>query len=520
MNNTNKNKYGQYFTPPAIVNLMISLADLNLSSKIIEPSCGEGVFIEHLLNKGYTNIVGYEIDDNLGKKYDIIKYESFVSAEIDEKVDLVIGNPPYIRWKNLEDELKIELKSNAIWNKYFNSLCDYLYIFILKSIEILKENGQLIFICPEYWMNTTHSQSLRDYMTRNGGFEVIYKFNETKIFDKINVSLVIFKFIKTKKPQEFFNFYNFNDKLKIKDILQKIEEKDLAKNLLVIKNFNPDSRWVFAKNKELKDIEKLEKSCSKFNSNLFNDVNYYTIKDVCDVGNGLVSGLDKAFKLMETKNLNDAELDATLNVLKGYNLEQFTQNGSEKYIFLNSKEVNELELKNNYPNFYNQLIVYKEKLEKRYQYNKKIPYWEWVFLRNIKSFQSEELKIFIPSKNRISNTDKFKFSLVDKNFFPTQDVSVLQLKNTIKESVYYICAFLNHPIVFNWIKHNGIIKGNIVEFSAKPLKSIPFRKIDWSNPFEVECHDKIERSTKLFLKSENKSYILDTFTVIDKLIGN
>ena len=97
---------------------------------------------------------------------------------------------------------------------------------------------------------------------------------------------------------------------------------------------------------------------------------------------------------------------------------------------------------------------------------------------------------------------------------------MLQLKNTIKESVYYICAFLNHPIVFNWIKHNGIIKGNIVEFSAKPLKSIPFRKIDWSNPFEVECHDKIERSTKLFLKSENKSYILDTFTVIDKLIGN
>jgi adenine-specific DNA-methyltransferase len=48
-------------------------------------------------------------------------------------------------------------------------------------------------------MNTTHSITLRNYMVQNGYFEEIYHFNETPIFDKVSVSIVIFKFIKTKK---------------------------------------------------------------------------------------------------------------------------------------------------------------------------------------------------------------------------------------------------------------------------------------------------------------------------------
>ena len=194
-----KNKFGQYFTPEVVANFMLDLADIDKHSKILEPSCGEGIFLQLLENKGFNNLTAYEIDTELAQDFACVRYESFISAIINEKFDLIIGNPPYIRWKNLEESLKNELSTNIIWNKYFNSLCDYLYIFILKSIELLKENGQLIFICPEYWMSTTHSLSLRNYMVDNGYFEEIYHFNETPIFDNVTVSIVIFKFIKNQK---------------------------------------------------------------------------------------------------------------------------------------------------------------------------------------------------------------------------------------------------------------------------------------------------------------------------------
>ena len=46
--------------------------------------------------------------------------------------------------------------------------------------------------------------------------------------------------------------------------------------------------------------------------------NLITIDDVCEVGNGLVSGLDKAFKLDNIDTLNDLEFKSTLDILKGF----------------------------------------------------------------------------------------------------------------------------------------------------------------------------------------------------------
>ncbi|TNE32988.1 restriction endonuclease, partial [bacterium] len=104
-----KNKYGQYFTPKIVADFMVKLADVTSNSKILEPSCGEGVFLDSLIEKGYCNLTAYEIDDELSLNHNFVKYESFVSANIEQKFDLIIGNPPYIRWKNLEQELKDEL---------------------------------------------------------------------------------------------------------------------------------------------------------------------------------------------------------------------------------------------------------------------------------------------------------------------------------------------------------------------------------------------------------------------------
>lgn len=502
----NKNKFGQYFTPEIVANFMICLANLSPESKILEPSCGEGIFLNLLQQKGYENLTAYEIDQELGKDFSCIKYESFVSANINDKFDLIIGNPPYIRWKNLEEELKAELSYNFLWNKYFNSLCDYLYIFILKSIELLNNNGQLIFICPEYWTNTTHSNSLRNYMMENGYFEEIYHFNETPIFNNVTVSIIIFKFIKNKEKQEKIKVAKFyaNKKLTFETLIKLHQQQPLEDaEYIKVSQFKANERWILQSDFSREKLQKLELACQKQNvTSLFslfeeNKKEYYTIGEMCDIGNGLVSGLDKAFQLNGNK-LNEYEKNALITVVKAKDLSPYFYQNITKYIFTN-EDLTEEDFKKKYPNFFIHFQKYKADLEKRYQYNRTIKYWEWAFLRNYNLFCKPEKRIFVPCKERISNKNNFRFALIDKNIFPTQDVTAIFKKSDTKESIEYILSYLNQPIVFEWLKSNGIIKGNIVEFSEKPISSIPFKKIDWKNNKEVFFHNSITKLTQQFL---------------------
>ena len=521
-----KNKYGQYFTPEIVADFMISLADIDEKSKILEPSCGKGIFLKLLKEKGYENLLGYELDSGLipFEFKNIIKNESFVSAKIDEKFDLIIGNPPYIRWKNLEEELKQELATNHLWNKYFNSLCDYSYIFILKSIEHLKENGQLIFITPEYWLNTTHSQTLRNYMLQNGYFEEIYHFNETPIFDNVTVSIIIFKYVKSKNKKPFINLtkYYANKKLtfSILKSLKKKEEIQFAQ-YIEITQFKENENWLLTSNDVKEEMVYFENKC-KVNGNIVNTLfssttKYVTIGDICHIGNGLVSGLDKAFQL-NGELLNEKEKKHRLKVVKAKDLAPFFYKKITYYIYIN--DINDENIiKNEFPNYYNKLLIFKEKLEKRYQYNKQIPYWKWVFLRNFNLFSSNKERIFVPSKERISNKDYFRFAYAGTELFPTQDVTAIFKKENVKESIFYILAFLNNYRVFQWLLHNGIVKGNIVEFSERPIASIPFRKINWEDENEVKIHNEIVELTKKYIENKSENYLKEINRLIDKLLG-
>lgn len=521
---SSKNKFGQYFTPKVVADFMLGLADISTNSKILEPSCGEGVFLEILQQKGYKNLTAYEIDQDLATEFPFVRYESFVSANIDDKFDLIVGNPPYIRWKNLEDELKSELSLNPIWNKYFNSLCDYLYIFILKSIELLNENGQLIFICPEYWMNTTHSVTLRNYMVQHGYFEEIYHFNETPIFDKVTVSIVIFKFVKSKGKSDKIKVAKFyaNQKLTsetLENLQNQVPFKDAE--YLQVSQFKTNERWLLQSDEVREELQILETVCKKQNPtsllSFFDEekMEFHTIGEICDIGNGLVSGLDKAFQV-NGHELNSAEKSATINVVKAKDLTPFFAESITKYIFINNG-LEENEFQKTYPNFYLHFQKYKSDLEKRYQYNRKINYWEWVFLRNFNLFSKTDKRIFVPCKERISNKNYFRFALVESGVFPTQDVTAIFKKTETKESIEYILAYLNQPIIFDWLKCNGIVKGNIVEFSEKPIASIPFKKIDWNNKKEVSLHNSITDFTQQFLTNKDEKLVTKINTLFNQL---
>ena len=250
-----KNKFGQYFTPHSMASFMVSLLSAKKEGRILEPSSGEGVFIDALEEQGYDNWSACEIDSTLIRHKNVNPI-SFISADFQEDFDAVIGNPPYIRWKHLECELKEELVQNSLWKENFNSLCDYLFIFIAKSIMLLKEGGELIFICSDYWLSSTNGKYLRQFLLKHGYFHSIYQYKETAIFPRVTASLMVFRFIKNSsfKPTTCFLFTYKGSAYPSFSLLSELSSYEK----LEIPQFGNSDKWLLASIDEQKKIRQFD----------------------------------------------------------------------------------------------------------------------------------------------------------------------------------------------------------------------------------------------------------------------
>lgn len=497
-----KNKYGQYFTIDSIAHFMVDLIQHDKGARVLEPSCGKGVFLSNLERNGYQHIEAYEIDKGLGNPYHYVKYESFISAPI-RPVEVVIGNPPYIRWKNLEEELKEELNHSPLWQTYFNSLCDYLFIFILKSIEHLVDGGELIFICTEYWLNTTNSQSLRDYMTRNGYISEIYHFKEASLFEGVCASFIIFRYVKAANRKKTLSLYRFKEEAT--PSYTSLSSRECFTEC-TIPQFEQGERWLLATKEQQSSLYHFEARCVEGDSfSLFSSPQIKRIGDICDIGNGMVSGLDKAFNVSGLE-LNEEEEENTIRVLKAKDLGYYTYSTQSKYFF-HLKPISPSDFEKRFPHVFEHLQPYVNDLNERYNYGRDIPYWEFVFPRNYNLFSRLEERIYVPCKERISNKSHFRFVLAPQGVFPLQDVTGILRKPTCKESIEYLLAYLNNERVFTWLGFNGIVKGYIVEFSEAPIASIPYRGINWDDKKEVDIHNQISQYVRDYLVSKEESII-------------
>lgn len=249
-----------YTNSKEITSYMVAKLDISENDMILEPSAGEGIFIDEvletnktvqidaldmnreaiaILKKKYENnaaVAVRETDTLLDQQLDIASISQLrlkqTDTLFDKQLDLfhdlgghyskVIGNPPYGAWQDYEKRgiLKKKYAGHYVKETY--------YLFLLRCISVLKLHGRLSFIIPDTYLFLNMYSRLRKLL-----------FTHTKIDE-----VLIF-------PSKFFPGVSFGYSNLSIITLERCENSEARNNVFrVVQGFNSPSEFALLLGKD------------------------------------------------------------------------------------------------------------------------------------------------------------------------------------------------------------------------------------------------------------------------------
>ena len=481
-----KKKTGEFYTPDKLAKLMVELLFegfdpvKNPEPKILDPSCGNGQLLIALFLKIFdiyspcwankenlkmhivkNMIYGMDIDiqgleksksrlfelsGNMSSNlfcYDFLTENGDKFKSLKGNFTHIIGNPPYIGHKSLEFEYKKKLKN--IFPGIYENKTDILSCFFPAALNLITENGKIVFITSRYYLEAPTYRGLRTYLQMNCGIERIIDFDDLNVFKEARVASCITIFTKNKTKDHCFFYDRFAGKIE-KTLLISLNEDGITLN--GFGNFsrrlsNQESLdrkgWSFPSEEELEIRQIIEKKAN------------YKLKDVFTSHQGIITGCDKAFVISgdmgkeEVKDWSESELKLLRPWIKNSWIEKYFVKGRNyKLIYTNGiKDISE------FPNIEKRLSFYREKLENRRETKKNIRKWY-----ELQWGRSEEIfvkrKIVHPYK-----ASENRFAIDDNGNFCSADIYLMLPKPGFEYYLEYLTAVLNSNIYDIYFKSFG-----------------------------------------------------------------
>lgn len=470
----------QIFTPEKVAEYMLELASLDeniFSKRILENSFGEGVFLKSIINeyirigreiglsnseialKIENNLYGYEIDeryynqtllelneilndnDIVNVKWNLFLKDSLMD-DLKIKFDIVIGNPPYIKYSRLSSENRALIKSK--YESCREGKPDYYYAFIEDAITRLEDKGILVYLIPSGIYKNTHAEKLREIVKK--GLVKIIDYRDKRLFLRKNSKTVYMSVTSTiimfEKGSDFKN-------IEYLDISKKqIKSKNIDKNTL-------NGPWVFNNTPRRKN----------------------RFGDFFDVQISVATQLNKAFVI----NKPYTKLDNHYKIGSFYIEDHFIRdagkpnslrsNKEEKIIFPyvidQENQLNRIENIEQYPGLLSYLNQFKEKLELR-KHDENAHWFEYG--------RSQAINNIIGQSKIVMSTiitNRVHCYLLDENSVPYSGIFISEKSN--EYSLNEAIEILRSQEFLDYAMSVGIlVDGNSVRIKVIDIKNYMF----------------------------------------------
>lgn len=256
---------GGFYTPEPIAKFMLKWAiNGDINQDILEPSCGDGVFLRVLRDEKlrYKSVTAIELDAREALKADIINLskKTVLNNEFhtycnntSKRFDLIIGNPPYIRYQYFDRDQRIEAeKIFSKVNLKYSKLTNAWVSFVVGASLLLKEKGKIGFVLPAEILQVSYAKQLRNFLAHFYNKISIVSFKKL-VFQDIQQEVVLLLCEKTKDEShriEHFQVYDEKD----------LERLDISKIKKPTKRIDfKSNKWTFyfLDQKEIDFLEEL-----------------------------------------------------------------------------------------------------------------------------------------------------------------------------------------------------------------------------------------------------------------------
>lgn len=401
---------GAFFTPCLITDYITSELVKSDNQKICDPSCGCGAFLIaaiKFLNSKFNKSIANIIEDNIFG-IDILDYSvrrckiilsllALVNKEDKESYafnirqfdslnadwskefplimknggfDILVGNPPYVKYQDLSDKIRKELYEN--WRTLKTGTYNIYFAFFELGMKLLNAEGQLGYITPNNYFTSLAGIHLREFLQVNRYIKKIIDFNHLRLFDAQTYTCITF-LSRTKR-----NYFLF-------DRIEKEKNAHLLKNCEFSKvnyDYLDRKKWRLLKEIDQINIKKIEALGEKLGTVVDIRVGIATCKDAIYFidGQTLQGGYYKKVYDNETFLIEKAITKPIVKISDFKSQEELRQNTRRiifPYSLKNGKAflISRHELREKYPQCYNYLLAAKKELEGRDK--GQVKYEEW-----------------------------------------------------------------------------------------------------------------------------------------------
>jgi len=157
------------YTPATLADAIVEAVYGSNSERWLEPSCGNGAFLEALSRKGLSRkyITAVDLDERRGSADGLAMVKRGVdflewAERRDMQFDTIVGNPPYVRISELQGPLRVRASATLQPSGCrIGMRGNYWYAFLCASLPLLRIGGSLAFVLPAAWDYADYAKEFR-----------------------------------------------------------------------------------------------------------------------------------------------------------------------------------------------------------------------------------------------------------------------------------------------------------------------------------------------------------------------